>query len=95
VVREGGIKLLGGERQRITITKAFLKNLKILLLNKAIFTIDNITKKLIRESLKSRGKGRTILTVIYYLSIVKSTNKIIFLEKGEIKERGSYIKLLN
>jgi ABC-type multidrug transport system fused ATPase/permease subunit len=53
VVREGGIKLLGGKRQRITIARAFLKNLKVLLLNKAISTIDNIIEKSIRESLKS------------------------------------------
>jgi len=53
VVREGGIKLLGGKRQHIAIIRAFLKNLRILLLDKAISTIDNITEKLIRESLKS------------------------------------------
>jgi len=57
VVKEGGIKLLGGKRQRIAITKAFLKNLKILFFNEALFTIDNIIEKLIYESLKSRGKG--------------------------------------
>jgi len=66
-----------------------------LLLNKATSTIDNITEKSIRESLKSRGKGRLILTITYYLSIVKGANKIIFLKKGEVKERGSYTKLLN
>ena len=66
-----------------------------MLLNEAISTIDNITEKLIRESLKSRGKGRTILTVAYYLSIVKGANKIIFLENREVKERGSHTKLLN
>jgi ABC-type multidrug transport system fused ATPase/permease subunit len=53
VVREGGIKLLDGKCQRIAIARAFLKNLKILLLNKAISTIDNIIEKLIRESLKT------------------------------------------
>jgi ATP-binding cassette subfamily B protein len=53
VVKEGGIKLSGGKRQRIAIVRAFLKNLKILLLNEAISAIDNITKKSIRESLKS------------------------------------------
>ena len=53
VVREGGIKLLGGERQRIAIARAFLKNLKILFLDEAISAIDNITKKSIHKSLKS------------------------------------------
>jgi ABC-type multidrug transport system fused ATPase/permease subunit len=53
VVREGGIKLLGGKRQRIAIVRAFLKNSKILLLNEATSAIDNITEKLIRESLKT------------------------------------------
>ena len=57
MVGEGGIKLLGGKRQRITITKAFLKNLKILLLDEATSTIDNVTKKSISESLKSQEKG--------------------------------------
>jgi len=66
-----------------------------LLFNEAISTIDNITEKLIRESLKSRGKGRTILIIAYCLSIVKSANEIIFLKKGEVKERGSYTELLN
>jgi ATP-binding cassette, subfamily B, bacterial len=53
VVREGGIKLLGGKRQRIAIARAFLKNLKFLLLNEATSTIDNITEKSIHESLKT------------------------------------------
>ena len=66
-----------------------------MLLNKAISAIDNITEKLICKSLKSQGKGQIILTIAYCLSIVKGANKIIFLEKGEIKERGSYTKLLN
>jgi ABC-type multidrug transport system fused ATPase/permease subunit len=95
VVRKGGIKLSGGKRQRIAIARAFLKNSKILLLDEATSAIDNITEKSIRESLKTQGKGRTILTVTYRLSTVKGANKIIFLENGEIKERGSYTKLLN
>ena len=53
VVREGGIKLSSSKRQRVAIIRAFLKNLKILLLNEATSAIDNITEKLIRESLKS------------------------------------------
>jgi len=57
VVKEGGIKFLGGECQRIIIARAFLKNLKILLFNETIFIINNITKKLIYESFKSWGKG--------------------------------------
>ncbi|OCK98595.1 P-loop containing nucleoside triphosphate hydrolase protein, partial [Cenococcum geophilum 1.58] len=80
---------------RISIARAFLKNLKILLLNEATSAIDNITEKLIYESLKSRGKGQTILTITYHLSTVKGADKIIFLEKEKIKERGSYTKLLN
>ena len=95
MVGEGGIKLSGGKRQRITITRAFLKNLKILLLNKAISAIDNIIKKSISESLKSQGKGQTTLIVAYYFNIIKGANKIIFLEKGEVKERGSHTKLFN
>jgi len=57
-----------------------------LFLNKTISTIDNIIKKSIRESLKSRGKSRTILIVVYYLSIIKGADKKKFLEKGEVKK---------
>jgi len=57
VVKEKGIKLLGSKRQRIIIAKAFLKNLKILLLNEAISAINNITKKFISKLLKSQKKG--------------------------------------
>ena len=95
MVREEGIKLLGSKRQRITIARAFLKNLKILFLDKAIFTIDNITEKSISKSLKSQGKGQIILIVAYCFSIVKNANEIIFLEKGEVKEKRSYTKLFN
>jgi ABC-type multidrug transport system fused ATPase/permease subunit len=66
-----------------------------LLLDEATSAIDNITVKSIRESLKSWGKGRIILTIAYRLSIVKGANEIIFLEKGEVKERGNHTKLLN
>jgi len=57
VVRERGIKLLNSKYQYIAIIKAFFKNLKILLLDKAISAINNITEKSIHESLKSQGKG--------------------------------------
>jgi len=95
VVGKGGIKLSGGKRQRIAIARAFLKNSKILLLDEATSAIDNITEKSIRESLKSQGKGQTILTVAHRLSTVKGADEIIFLENGEVKERGSHTELLN
>ena len=66
-----------------------------MLFNKAIFAINNITKKLIYKSLKSRGKGQTILTVAHRFNTVKGVNKIIFLENGEVKKRGSRTELLN
>jgi ATP-binding cassette subfamily B protein len=66
-----------------------------LLLDEATSAVDNITVKSIRESLKSRGKGRTILTVAHRLSTVKGADEIIFLEKGEVKERGNHTELLN
>ena len=95
LVRKEGIKLLNSKCQYITIIKAFLKNLKILLLDKAISAINNIMEKSICKSLKSQRKDRTILIITYHLSTVKGANKIIFLKNREIKKKGSYTKLLN
>ena len=95
VVGEKGIKLLGSKLQRIAIARAFLKNLKILLLNEATSAVDNIMEKSICKSLKSRGKDQITLIITYRLSTVKGIDKIIFLKKGEVKKRGSHTKLLN
>ena len=95
VVRERSIKLSGNKLQHIAITRAFLKNLKILLLDEATSTIDNITEKSIHKSLRSQEKGQTTLIITHHFSTVKGTDKIIFLKKGEVKERRSYTKLFN
>jgi len=86
---------LGGKCQHIAITRAILKNLKILLLNKVISTIDNLIEILIRESLKSQVEGRITLIIAYYLNIIRDINKIIILEKGEVIKRGSHTELLS
>jgi len=94
-IRKEGVKLLGGERQRIAIARAIFKNLKILFLNKAIFAIDNLIKILICKSLKSQAEGRTTLFIAYYFNIIRDVDKIIVLEKREVIERGSYTELLS
>ena len=66
-----------------------------MLFDKAISAIDNVTEKSICKSLKSREKGRITLIITYYFSTVKGVDKIIFLKKGEVKERGSHTELLN
>jgi len=86
---------LGGERQRIAIIRAILKNLKILFLDKAISAINNLIKMLIYKSLKSQAESRITLIIAYRLNTIRDADEIIVLEKGEVTERGSHTELLS
>ena len=94
LVGERGLKLSGGEKQRIGIARTFLKNTPILLLDEATSALDTQTEKQILHSLKFLGEGRTVITIAHRLSTVLNANNIIVLEKGQIIEEGSHSELL-
>ncbi len=94
LVGERGLKLSGGEKQRIGIARTFLKNTPILLLDEATSALDTQTEKQILHSLKFLGEGRTVITIAHRLSTVLNANNIIVLEKGQIIEEGSHLELL-
>ena len=94
LVGERGLKLSGGEKQRVGIARTFLKSPNILLLDEATSALDSETEKEILNSLKRIGEGRSVITIAHRLSTVSNAEKIIVLEKGEIVESGSHQELL-
>ncbi len=93
-VGERGLKLSGGEKQRVGIARTLLKNPAILLLDEATSALDTQTERDIQESLRAMGRGRTVITIAHRLSTVVDADRIVVLEAGEIVEEGTHEALL-
>lgn len=93
-VGERGLKLSGGEKQRVGIARTLLKNPPILLLDEATSALDSETEQGILESLKDMGVGRTVVTIAHRLSTIVHADQIVVLEKGHITEQGTHEELL-
>lgn len=93
-VGERGLKLSGGEKQRVGIARTILKNPPILLLDEATSALDTQTERDIQMSLKAMGEGRSVITIAHRLSTVADADQILVLDKGEIVERGRHEELL-
>jgi ATP-binding cassette subfamily B protein len=93
-VGEKGIKLSGGEKQRISIARAIVKNSPILLLDEATSALDNENESLVTEALKKLTKNRTVITVAHSLSSIINCDRIIFITNGKIMEVGSHQELI-
>ncbi len=93
-VGERGLKLSGGEKQRVGIARTLLKNPPILLLDEATSALDTDTEQEIKDALRAAGQGRTVLTIAHRLSTIAEADQIVVLEKGEVIERGSHEALL-
>ncbi|MGY6697612.1 MAG: ABCB family ABC transporter ATP-binding protein/permease [Roseinatronobacter sp.] len=93
-VGERGLKLSGGEKQRVGIARTLLKNPPIVLLDEATSALDTQTEQSILESLRQMGEGRTVLTIAHRLSTVVDADRIIVLEDGNIIEEGRHNSLL-
>ncbi len=93
-VGERGLKLSGGEKQRVGIARTLLKNPPILLLDEATSALDSETEQGILESLKEMGHGRSVITIAHRLSTVVHADRIVVLEKGHVTEEGTHEELL-
>ncbi len=94
IVGERGLKLSGGEKQRVSIARTILKEPPILVLDEATSALDSLTEQEIQEALRSVSKNRTTVVIAHRLSTVVEADEIIVLEKGEIAERGTHKVLL-
>jgi ATP-binding cassette subfamily B protein len=93
-VGERGLKLSGGEKQRVGIARTLLKDPPILLLDEATSALDTDTEAEIQEALRRAGQGRTVLTIAHRLSTVADADRIVVLEAGRILEEGTHDALL-
>ena len=93
-VGERGLKLSGGEKQRVGIARTLLKNPPILLLDEATSALDTQTERDIQDSLKAMAQGRTVITIAHRLSTIADADRIVVLEEGRIVEEGQHEALL-
>lgn len=91
---ERGVKLSVGEKQRLSIARALLKNPPILVLDEATASVDNNTERLIQEALARLLEGRTSFVIAHRLSTVRHADQILVMERGCIVERGTHASLL-
>ena len=95
IVGEKGIRISGGQQQRIGIARALYRNPEILILDEATSSLDNLTEKKIMDSIQFLKRKKTLIIVTHRLSTVNKCDKIYFINKGKITKQGSPEKILN
>ena len=94
VIGEGGSTLSGGEKQRISIARAMLKNAPIVILDEATASVDPENEHLIQQALSALTKGKTILTIAHRLATIQSADQILVVDQGRVVQKGTHDELI-
>jgi ABC-type transport system involved in Fe-S cluster assembly fused permease/ATPase subunit len=94
MVGERGLKLSGGEKQRVAIARTLLKNPPIVIFDEATSALDSANERAIQAELRTAAQGKTALVIAHRLSTVVDAHEIVVLEQGRVVERGSHTQLL-
>jgi ATP-binding cassette subfamily B protein len=94
LVGERGLKLSGGEKQRVGVARAIIRNPRLLILDEATSALDSETEEEVQKALSQAAEGRTTLAVAHRLSTIAAADQILVMEDGRIVERGKHGELL-
>ena len=94
IVGEGGGTLSGGEKQRISIARAMLKNAPIIILDEATASVDPENEHLIQEAISELTHGKTIITIAHRLATIENADQILVIDGGTVAQRGTHKQLL-
>jgi subfamily B ATP-binding cassette protein MsbA len=95
VIGDRGVKLSGGQRQRLSIARALLKNAPILILDEATSHLDTESEMLVQKALANLMEHRTVIVIAHRLSTIRRADKIVVLERGQIRETGTHEELIS
>lgn len=95
VIGEGGGTLSGGEKQRISIARAILKNAPIVILDEATASIDPENEHLIQAAISELAKGKTLITIAHRLATIENTGQILVVDEGRIVQKGTHEELIH
>lgn len=94
VIGEGGGTLSGGEKQRISIARAILKNAPIVILDEATASIDPENEHLIQAAISELTKGKTLITIAHRLATIENADQILVVDEGRIVQKGTHRELI-
>lgn len=94
IIGEGGCNLSGGEKQRISIARAILKDAPIIILDEATASIDPKNEHIIQEAISQLTKGKTIITIAHRLATIEHADQILVVDNGKIVEKGTNSELI-
>jgi ABC-type multidrug transport system fused ATPase/permease subunit len=95
IVGERGVKISGGEKQRISIARAFYNEPDVIIMDEATSSLDNKTEKEFMESVDNLKKQSTLIIIAHRLSTIKNCDKVVLISDAKIKDKGSYSEILN